>query len=217
MAETRTISARKGTDSTEPAADKPRRTRITKRKANENHARSYFEAIARRDVDGMLEHWQEDGVVDLVPIGILRGREQIGEFFSEMFAAFPDSEMTVTRVAADQNQVAVEWRMNATFTGTPFQGVEATGRAIDLRGIDLIEIADGKNVTNTAYYDGMAFARGAGLLPPQDSGAERAMKSAVNAATKLRRAVAEGRDAIVERRDAIVERRDSDSEGKTAA
>jgi steroid delta-isomerase-like uncharacterized protein len=200
MAETRTISARKGTDSAEPAAGKPRR--ITKRKANENHARSYFEAIARRDVDGMLEHWHEDGVVDLVPIGILRGREQIGQFFRELFAAFPDSEMTVTRVAADQNEVAVEWRMSAHFTGEPFQGVEATGRAVDLRGIDMIEIADGKNVTNTAYYDGMAFARGAGLLPPQDSGAERAMKSAVNAATRLRRAVAEGRDAITERRSA---------------
>src|ERR671917_2782954 len=202
MAETRTISARKGTDSTEQTAEKPRRTRITKRKANENHARSYFEAVGRRDVDAMLEHWQEDGVVDLVPIGILRGREQIGDFFRELFAALPDCETTVARVAADQNQVAIEWRMSAHFTGEPFQGVEATGRPIELRGVDLIEIADGKNVTNTAYYDGMAFARGAGLLPPQDSGAERAMKSAVNAATRLRRAVAEGRDAIVERRNA---------------
>jgi hypothetical protein len=78
---------------------------------------------------------------------------------------------------------------------------------VELRGVDVIEIADGKNVTNTAYYDGMAFARGAGLLPPQDSGAERAMKGAVNAATRLRRAVSDGRDAIVERRDAFSHKR----------
>jgi steroid delta-isomerase-like uncharacterized protein len=207
MAETRTISARKGTDSQAEPASKPQRTRITKRKANENHARSYFEAVARRDVDGMAEHWTKDGVVDLVPLGILRGRDEISAFFREMFAAFPDAETTVTRVAAGQNEVAVEWRMTANFTGTPFQGVEATGRPIELRGIDMIEIADGKNVTNTAYYDGMAFARGAGLLPAQDSGAERAMKSAVNAATRLRRAVADGREAIVERRDAFSQRR----------
>lgn len=193
MAETRTISARKGTDSAEPAAAKPRRTRITKRKANENHARSYFEAIARRDVDGMLEHWQEDGVVDLVPIGILRGRDQIGEFFRELFAAFPDSEMTVTRVAADQNEVAVEWRMSARFTGEPFQGVEATGRRFELRGFDLMELEEGKVKGNTAYYDGMEFARQIGLMPPQDSGAEKAMKSAFNAATRARRAVADWR------------------------
>jgi steroid delta-isomerase-like uncharacterized protein len=202
MAETRTISARKGTESGSKPASKPQRPRITKRKALENHARSYFDALARRDVDGMAEHWAEDGVVDLVPLGILRGREEISAFFREMFAAFPDLETTVTRVAAGQNEVAVEWRMSAHFTGAPFQGVEPTGRPVELRGVDMIEIADGKNVANTAYYDGMAFARGAGLLPAQDSGAERAMKSAVNAATKLRRVVAVGRDSLSHRRAA---------------
>ncbi|MEA2420662.1 MAG: hypothetical protein QOE60_2868 [Thermoleophilaceae bacterium] len=204
MAETRTISARKGSE-TEPAS-KPQRQRITKRKALENHARSYFEALGRRDVDGMMDHWKEDGVVDLVPIGILRGRNEISAFFRDMFAAFPDAETTVTRVAAGQNEVAVEWRMNATFSGAQFQGVEPTGRPVELRGVDIVEIADGEIVSNTAYYDGMAFARGAGLLPPQDSGAERAMRSAVNAATRLRRAVADGREAIVERRDAFQRR-----------
>ncbi|MEA2401470.1 MAG: hypothetical protein QOK00_1873 [Thermoleophilaceae bacterium] len=207
MAETRTISARKGTESEATPGSKPQRPRITKRKALENHARAYFDALARRDADGMAEHWAEDGVVDLVPLGILRGRDEISAFFREMFAAFPDLETTVMRVVAGQNDVAVEWRMNGNFTGSPFQGVEATGRPVELRGVDMIEVADGKNVTNTAYYDGMAFARGAGLLPAQDSGAERAMKSAVNAATKLRRAVAEGRDAIVERRDSLSQRR----------
>jgi steroid delta-isomerase-like uncharacterized protein len=207
MAETSSISARKGTDSESTPASKPQRSRITKRKALENHARSYFDALARRDVDGVVDHWKEDGVIDLVPLGILRGRDEIAAFFREMFAAFPDAETTVKRVAAGQNEVAVEWRIDAHFTGTPFQGVEATGRPIELRGVDVIEIADGKNVTNTAYYDGMAFARGAGLLPPLDSGAERAMKTAVNAATKLRRAVVEGRDALVERRDALSQRR----------
>jgi steroid delta-isomerase-like uncharacterized protein len=204
MADTRTISARKGSEA-EPAP-KPQRTRITKRKALENHARSYFEAVGRRDVEGMMEHWTEEGVVDLVPIGILRGVGEISAFFEEMFAAFPDAEMTVQRLAAGQNEVAVEWRMTAHFTGAPFQGIEPTGRPVELRGVDMIEIADGKIVTNTAYYDGMAFARGAGLLPPQDSGAERAMRSASNAATKLRRAVSDGKEAIVERRDAFSQR-----------
>jgi steroid delta-isomerase-like uncharacterized protein len=208
MAETRTISARKGNGGAESTpASKPQRTRITKRKANENHARSYFDALARRDADGMLEHWSEEGVVDLVPLAILRGRAEIGAFFRELFAAFPDLDTTVTRLAAGQNEVAVEWRMSGTFSGEPFQGIEATGRPVELRGIDLIEIDDGKNVTNTAYYDGMAFAREIGLLPAQDSGAERAMKGAVNAVTKARRAIAEGRGAIAERRDAIAQRR----------
>jgi steroid delta-isomerase-like uncharacterized protein len=198
MAETRTISARKADSADTPA--KPRRTRITKRKALENHARSYFEAVAQRDVDAMLEHWSDDGVIDLVPLGILRGREEIRAFFTELFTAFPDFETTVSRVAASQDEVAVEWRSHGHFSGGPFQGVEPTGRPVDVRGVDVIAIADGKNVSNTAYYDGMAFARGVGLLPAQDSGAERALKGAVNAATRVKRAVADGRDALAQRR-----------------
>src|SRR3954463_10745178 len=123
MPETRTISARKGNGEAESAAaSKPQRTRITKRKANENHARSYFEALARRDADGMLEHWTDDGVVDLVPLAVLRGRAQIGGFFRELFAAFPDLETTVTRVAAGQSEVADEWRMSGNITCQPPHG-----------------------------------------------------------------------------------------------
>jgi hypothetical protein len=92
-------------------------------------------------------------------------------------------------VVADDSSAAVEWRMVGTFKGMPFQGIEPTGRRIELRGSDLLEIEDGKLVRSAAYYDGMAFARQVGLLPPQDSGAERAMKGALNAVTKMRRAV----------------------------
>jgi steroid delta-isomerase-like uncharacterized protein len=204
MPETRSISARKGSGSAATSAKetpaKPRR--ITKRKALENHARSYFEAVAQRDVDAMLEHWAEEGVVDLVPIGILRGPAQIGAYFRELFAAFPDFETTVARVAVGRDEVSIEWRSRGHFTGAPFQGVEPNGRLVELRGVDVIEIADGKNVSNVAYYDGMAFARGVGLLPPQDSGTERALKSAVNAATRVKRVVSDGRDALAQRRTA---------------
>jgi hypothetical protein len=61
-----------------------------------------------------------------------------------------------------------------------------------LKGITL-EVEDGEIVSNTAYYDGMDFARQVGLMPPQDSGAERAMKGAVNAVTRVRKALNERR------------------------
>ena len=52
---------------------------------------------------------------------------------------------------------------------------------------------DGLIVSNTAYSDGMSFARQIGLMPALDSSAEQAMKSAFNAATRVRRAVADWR------------------------
>ena len=193
MAETKT------TDDTDVAAPeptteaKPPRRRITRRKAVETHVRSYWDAIARRDPEAIVEHWSEDGVDDVVPLAVLRGRSEIAAFFRELFAAVPDLETTVTRVVAGEHEAAVEWRMAGTFSGEPFQGVDAPGKRVEMRGLDLFTVEDGKIVSNTGYYDGMEFARQVGLMPPQGSSAENAMKSAFNAATRVRRAVVDWR------------------------
>ncbi len=138
----------------------------------------------------MGEHWSEDGVADIVPYGILRGKTEILSFFRGLFAAIPDLETTVERVAATAHLAAVEWRMAGHFTGAPFMDLEPTGRRVDIRGVDLLEIEDGQIVSNAAYYDGAAFARQVGMLPSEGSGADRAMKGAFNAVTRLRKRVA---------------------------
>jgi steroid delta-isomerase-like uncharacterized protein len=171
------------------AADKPKPRRITKRKGVEEHARSYFDALARRDTPAMVEHFSPEGVEDIVPVGVLRGRGEIKAFFDRLFAALPDAETKVERLVAGERHAAVEWRMNGCFTGGPFMDIEPTGRWIEVRGFDLLEIEGNQILSNTAYYDGASFARQVGMLPPDGSGAERAMKGAFNAVTKLRRRI----------------------------
>jgi steroid delta-isomerase-like uncharacterized protein len=156
----------------------------------EDTARRYFEATARRDAAAAVEVWDADGVDDVVPLGIYRGRAEIRAYLEEMFAAMPDIRLSVDRIVADDRAAAVQWRVTGTFTGSPFQGLESNGRRIDLRGVDNLEIEDGKIVHNTGMFDGAAFARQIGLLPPEDSGADRAIRAGFNTVTKLRRSVA---------------------------
>jgi steroid delta-isomerase-like uncharacterized protein len=157
--------------------------------STEDVARSYFEAAAARDADGMASHWSADGVEDLVPIGILRGPAEVRGFFAELFAALPDFEFVVERITADERVAAVQWRASGTFDGGPFQGIDPTGRRVELRGCDCVEVENDKLVRNTAYWDNMEFARAVGMMPPLDSPGERAMKSAFNAFTKVRGAL----------------------------
>jgi steroid delta-isomerase-like uncharacterized protein len=183
----------KSEDSEKPQAapeKKPQR-RVTKRKAVEQHARGAFDALARRDAQAIGEHYREDCVVDIAPIQVFRGRQAIVDFFLELFAAVPDLETTVTRVVAGETHAAVEWRMTGNFTGGQFRGIDPTGNPVDQRGIDLLEIENGETVSHTAYYDGAAFARQVGMLPPEGSSADRALKSTFNAVTKVRKLVAE--------------------------
>jgi steroid delta-isomerase-like uncharacterized protein len=191
LAETETAANSKTTTEEKPKA--PGRRRITRRKAVEGHVRSYFEAMAARDPRAAIEHWSEDAVDEPVPVGPLRGRGEIEAFLRELWAAVPDLETTVTRLVADERQAAVEWRMRGTFDGGSFQGIEPTGKRVEMRGLDIFEVDDGLLTGCTSYYDGAEFARQAGMLPPRDSQAEKAMTGALNAVTKLRRAVNERR------------------------
>jgi steroid delta-isomerase-like uncharacterized protein len=146
-----------------------------------------FEALARRDADGMKAAYADDAVVEFVPLGlVVRGNEGVREFFTELFTAVPDLETTFEVPAANDDTVVVEWRMRGHFTGGAFQGIEPNGREVELRGIDVMRIENDRIAHNTAYYDSMNFARQVGMLPPQDSAGEKAMIGAFNAVTKLR-------------------------------
>jgi len=175
-------------------SEKPKR-KPPKRKLVEETARKYFGALQARDAKAMAACWSEDGIEDIVPLRVMRGPKEVEEFFSGLFGALPDAETTIHNVVASDRQAAVEWRTVGTFTGTPFEGVEATGGRLELRGLDLLEIEDGVILKNTAYYDGAAFMRQLGMLPPQDSGPERAIKTAFNTVNKVKRTVADRRGA----------------------
>jgi steroid delta-isomerase-like uncharacterized protein len=163
----------------------------TEQRTAEQAGRAGFDAFVARDVDGILAAWHPDGIQDWVALGIFRGHDEIRQLFTGVFSATPDLETTVERVIADDRYCVIQWRSRGTHDGAAFMGIEPTGRQIELRGVDVMEVEDGLIVRNTVYYDGAAQARGLGMLPAQDSGAEKFMIGAFNGVTRLRRAVAD--------------------------
>ena len=149
-------------------------------------ARALFDAVGRHDLDAAFELVDEDAVDDFVAVGRFEGRAAIRGFFEELFAAFPDFGIEVERVVADDGAAAVQWRAWGRFTGAPFQGIEPTGRRVEIRGVDVLQVADGRVGGNTIYYDGASFARQVGMLPAAGSSVDRAVLSTFNAATRLR-------------------------------
>ena len=55
---------------------------------------------------------------------------------------------------------------------------------ITIDGMDHFVLRDGKALTNTIVFDQMAFARQVGLLPPDRSAVDKALKAAFNTKTK---------------------------------
>lgn len=145
-----------------------------------------FAGVAKRDLSVLESEAHPDVVEDFVAVGEFRGVSAVREFFAELYAAMPDFDLQVVKMLDAGDHAVVQWRATGTFIGTPFQGVHATGRRVELRGCDVMRIEAGRLVHNTVYYDGLAFARQIGLLPTEGSTADRAMTAAFNATTDLR-------------------------------
>ena len=94
-------------------------------------------------------------------------------------AAFPDLRFDETdqphRTAAG-DQVAWRWRMRGTNTG-PLDppGFAPTGRTIEVEGVDLWTMRDGRIAVYRAFYDMNDLARQLAIAPAPGSRAERAM------------------------------------------
>lgn len=150
-------------------------------------ARRVFDAAAARDPAGIVAMGAAGYVDDFVAVGEFKGHEAIRAFFAELFSAVPDMVLTVDRVIATDADAVVQWHATGTFKGGPFQGIRATGRQLNIRGVDVMEVEDGLIVHNTIYYDGAAFARQIGMLPTAGSRIDRMMVKAFNGVTRLRR------------------------------
>jgi len=149
-------------------------------------ARTIFEALSTKDLDTAMKFTTDYAVDDFVAIGEFRGRPAIRRFFDELLAAFPDFAIAVDRIVGDDSAAVVQWHAAGTFSGGKFQGIEPTGKRVQIRGVDVMEFAEGRYVHNTIYYDGASFARQIGMLPRAGSGAEKATLFGFNASTRLR-------------------------------
>jgi predicted ester cyclase len=161
---------------------------------NTETALKVFEAINAHDTDALREVWAS-GVTERMPDKTCHGPDELAEHFRGLFAAMPDLRMEAVSHVEDGERVFVRWHLTGNHTGAPFSGIERTGASIRLDGMDEITIRDGKVVSNFVVFDQMEVGRQLGLLPPDGSAADRALKAAFNAKTKVAEAIRQRRSA----------------------
>jgi steroid delta-isomerase-like uncharacterized protein len=150
-----------------------------------------FERINEHDVDSLRAVWTDE-TVEYFPDATCRGADEVAAYFSEKFAAIEGFHLDVLAIAEASDDVLVHWRLTGRHVGT-LLGVAATGKTLEIEGSDHFVLRDSQIMTNTVVFDQMAFARQVGLLPPDGSAVDTALKSAFNAKTKAVRALSRSR------------------------
>jgi len=94
--------------------------------------------------------------------------------------------MEMLDLAEQGDDVFIQWRGTGTHEGA-LMGIEPTGKRLEVHGMDHFVVRDGRMVSNFVVFDQMDYARQLGMIPPDGSAADKAMKAAFNARTKLAR------------------------------
>jgi steroid delta-isomerase-like uncharacterized protein len=144
------------------------RERREKMSANKELLEQYVERYNAGDLDAVMDLYAEDAV-QIMPEGTFEGRSAIRERLARDLVACPDIAWTVLSFVEQGDTFADEWTFVATHTG-PFQLADGselppTGKQVELRGMELVEVRDGKIVIDNLYYDNMAVMAQLGLVP----------------------------------------------------
>ena len=119
------------------------------------------------DADGLADLYAAAATVRDAPNadGAASGREAIVARTRMILDGLSDAKLEVLTRLIEGDRLATEWRFTGTHDGE-FLGVPATGQPTETLGATVSQFdADGKIVSETAYWDLASFLRQTGVLP----------------------------------------------------
>ncbi|MCR6490774.1 ester cyclase [Amycolatopsis sp. OK19-0408] len=111
---------------------------------------------------GVLMMFAEDAVDHDPAPGQARGRDGFRDFFRTLFNAFPDAHLEPATLVADDDHVCLAYTLTGTHQGE-FQGVAATGKEIEVRGVQIGRFENGQIVERWGSTDELGILRQLGV------------------------------------------------------
>ena len=128
----------------------------------------YIELYNAGDLDGVMDLYAEDAV-QVMPDGTFEGWSAIRDRLAKELAAFSNLAHRVESFVEEGDAFADEWTFVGTHTGpyvlTDGTELAPTGKRVEMRGMELVAVRDGKIVVDNLYYDLLAVAAQLGLVP----------------------------------------------------
>ena len=124
------------------------------------------EIVNQRNPD-LIEEFYPPDFVWHEPDQDLRGYEQAKQFVSTFFKALPDINITIDDVIAEGDKVVTRYTIRGTHQGETEEFGPPTGRQMEVEGITIHRIEDGKIVEEWERYDNLSVLQQLGLVPEQ--------------------------------------------------
>lgn len=119
---------------------------------------------------GLADHILTPDVLTHVNGQEFRGVDAAKQLATALKTAFPDMQITHHEAIVSGNNVAIRWTSTQTHGGEYF-GVPASGKQIQIEGIDLFHVRNGKIAEMWIEFDNMGVLQQMGAVSqPQPAG-----------------------------------------------
>jgi steroid delta-isomerase-like uncharacterized protein len=120
--------------------------------------------LSNGDIDSAVEVFAVDAVDHDPAPGQSPGREGFREFFRALARAFPDAHFDPEYLVADDDHVCVAYTVTGTHKG-PFHDIPATGKRIEVRGLQLGRFENAEIVERWGSTDELGIMQQIGAMP----------------------------------------------------
>ena len=123
------------------------------------------EVWQNQKIDSVDQYYSEQYVNHNAPPDLPPGLEGLKAFAGILASSFTESSITIEDQISEGDIVVTRWSSTSKHTGD-FMGVPASGNQIELTGIDVLRISEGKIVEGWGQADMLGLMQQIGAIPP---------------------------------------------------
>ena len=145
------------------------------RAAREEGIRAIFTMFESGNSDG-IEQYVDANVVEHTPPPGMEGNgiDYMKQMVAMQHAGFPDAKMSVISIAHNDDMMMVHYNMKGTNTGDMGPEMKATGKAMDVNGVDIIKFnSDNKATDHWGYWEESTMMQQLGMMPGPEAAAKK--------------------------------------------
>ncbi|WP_264565529.1 ester cyclase [Flavobacterium sp. N3904] len=143
--------------------------KIAEAKLNENikNYETTWDAIVNQGKIELIDQKMFDKNVTLVstPKNIV-GIEAFKDYYKNFLVGFSGIKFTIIDTFGQDDRIVKHWRFEGKHTGV-FFGIPATGKNVNIEGVTLVKMKNGKIMQEQDFMDNLEFMNQLGIIPRQ--------------------------------------------------
>ncbi len=122
--------------------------------------------INKREIDKINDSNFDTNITLITAPENIVGIQGFKDYYQNYLTGFSDVTFTLIDVFGQGDKIVKHWNFKGTHTGE-FFGIPASGKKVDIDGVTLVEMKDGKIAKEQDFLDNLSFYQQLGLIPTE--------------------------------------------------